>query len=96
MTDEHKQILASLAAVEGKNDLYGIIPDDFFEREINVYPDKSRTLSDTHLRILKEFGSLTNIFVISKALYFMYGCSEDVERMALSEFSLHQEDSEEF
>jgi hypothetical protein len=78
VTDQHLQILSSLGAVEGKNDLYGIIPDNFFEQEISVDPDQSRTLSDTHLRILKEFGSLSNIFVISKALYFMYGCSEDV------------------
>ena len=39
---------------------------------------------------------MTNIFVISKALYFMYGCDEEIEKVVLGEFSLKQDDSEEF
>lgn len=53
-------------------------------------------LSETHRRILKESGCVENIFVLSKALYFMYGCSDEVEKIVLGEFSLQQEDSEEF
>lgn len=71
-----------------------MIPDSFFEREIGVYPEKGRVLSATHLRIVREFGSIRNIFVLSKALYFIYGCNDEIEKMVLSEFSLQQEDSE--
>lgn len=34
--------------------------------------------------------------MLSKALYFMYGCSDEIEKIVLGEFSLQQEDSEEF
>jgi hypothetical protein len=37
-----------------------------------------------------------NIFVLSKVLYFLYGCSLEVEKVVLGEFSLCQPDSEEF
>lgn len=88
------QVVASLAAVERDNDFFGIIPDNFFEREIGVHPHHPKgVLSETHRRILQQSGALSNIFVLSKALYFMYGCDEEVEKVVLGEFSLKQEDS---
>jgi DNA-binding cell septation regulator SpoVG len=53
ITIDHLQIIKSLAAVEGRNDLYGVIPENFFEEEIGVYPEKTKTLSSSHLRIVK-------------------------------------------
>lgn len=46
--------MTSLAAVEQAKNLFGIIPDNFFEREISVYPHHPKgVLSETHRRILE-------------------------------------------
>lgn len=77
-------ILVSLAAIEQDNNFFGIVPDNFFEREIGVHPHYPKgILSEIHRRILEQSGALHNIFILSKALYFMYGCDEEVEKVVL-------------
>lgn len=75
MTEEHLQIISSLAAVEQDNNLFGIIPENYFDRPVGVYHSHPRgMLSEKHRKIIETNGSMTNIFVISKSLFFMYGC----------------------
>ena len=97
VTDQHLQIMRSLAAVEVDKNLFGLVPEDYFDRKIGVHPRATRgILSGKHRSILQNNADITNIFVVSKALYFIYGCDEQIEKVVLGEFSLKQPDSEEF
>lgn len=84
MTEDHLEIIITLANIEQTNNLCGMIPPDFYDREIGVYPSTQKgMLSEAHRCLLERSATIGNIFVLSKVLYFMYGCDEEIEKVVL-------------
>ena len=85
VTDRHLKVIESLAAIEEGQEFSGLIPTKYFAHRITF--DPKWPISEKHKAIIKRSGSSTNIFIISKVLFFLYGMNSNMEKRVLEEFA---------